>query len=519
MTINERTQQAFEYLKCAADPVYFIDQHVQIRHPTQGIIPFHLWPWQAALIDLLHREQQVIVLKSRQLGVSEIAVAYALWLVRFQPAKTVLFLSKNDEDAKELLRRAKLAYEHLPPWLQCGPQSIHTCEVGEDNTSRFQIIHYDGDKHPHPSVIRSLPATEGAGRSASGSLVVLDEWAHQQFDSEIWAAVQPTTAAGGKILGISTANGLGNTFHAIWTKAETRENTFKPVFLSWRRHPDRDDAWYARTAADLDQPWRMHQEHPSSAAEAFVQSGHPVFNPATVARHEERVRAEHVVPLVVDGAPAQATVGLTVWELPQAGHEYIIGADVAEGLDTGDYDCATVGDRQTHVEVAELHGRWDPEVFALLLNWLGRYYLNALVAVERNNHGHAVLLALNSIHRYPHLYHHVDPLQPTKAHEARPGWPTTTVTKPLVIDALGKGMRDDTFLTRSLPFLAEASIFAVQKNGSMSAPSGFHDDRVMSRAITCHLLTQPSRTTHALLDHLREREAERDRFTGPLVPR
>jgi|SRR6185437_13034686 len=508
--LDERTQQAHEYLKCAADPVYFIDSYVQIRHPTRGVIPFHLWPWQAALIDAIEREQQIIVLKSRQLGVSEIAVSYALWLIRFQPGKTVLFLSRNDEDAKELLRRAKLAYEHLPPFLQCGPESIHTCVVADDNMSRFQIDHIDADGHPHPSAIRSMPASQGAGRSASGSLVVLDEWAHQQWADEIWAAVQPTTATGGKILGISTANGIGNTFHSIWTKAETGENSFRPVFLSWRRHPDRDDAWYAKTSADLDQPWKMHQEHPDSAAEAFIQTGHPVYNPETVARHEARVRAERLAPLTIDDIPVQMAGGLTVWEPPQPGHDYIIGVDVAEGLADGDYDCATVGDKATHAEVAELHGHWDPEVFAYLLNWLGRTYNNALMAPERNNHGHAVILALRSIHRYPNLYHHVDPLVRGKSPEPREGWPTTTVTKPLMIDTLGKGLRDESYITRSLAFLAEARIFAVQKNGSMSAPPGFHDDRVMSRAILCYLLAQPRRGAGALLDHLQSRIEARE---------
>ncbi|MFW1582091.1 hypothetical protein ACEV7R_23980, partial [Vibrio parahaemolyticus] len=92
----------------------------------------------------------------------------------------------------------KLAYNHLPPWLQCGEAlSVDTAVIGDNNTERLQIDHLDSQKHPHPSVIRSLPATESAGRSASASLLVLDEWAHQQFDSDIWAAVQPTVSSGG----------------------------------------------------------------------------------------------------------------------------------------------------------------------------------------------------------------------------------------------------------------------------------------------------------------------------------
>jgi hypothetical protein len=502
----QNTDHLTEYLRCQADVAYFIDRYVQIRHATRGIIPFRLWDWQIALLDIIEQEQAVIILKSRQLGVSELLVAYALWLVRFHPAKTTLFISKGEDDAKELLRRARLSYEHLPDYLQCGTsESVDNATIGEDNMGRFQIVHHDRQRRPHPSLIRSLPATVGAGRSASGSLVVLDEWAHQQFAHEIWAAVQPVVSSGGKLVGISTANGVGNTFHEVWQQAEAGQGSFRPVFLSWRRHPDRDDAWYAKTAADLVQPWRMHQEHPTTPSEAFIQSGRPVFPTPILSGHEERIRTEPRPTLSLPNTPPTVAQGLTVWQAPVTGHTYLIGADVAEGLEHGDYDAAIVVDRQTGEEVAELHGHWDVDVYAELLNWLGRTYQQATLAVERNNHGHAVLLALARLHHYPALYHHAEPLEQGKTPQARPGWPTTSTTKPLMIDALLVALRDSTYRPWSLAFLSEARVFAVQSNGSMSAPSGQHDDRVMSRAIAAYLLTQPIRTGHQAVQDLHTR--------------
>ncbi|MFX8907070.1 hypothetical protein ABTM87_19760, partial [Acinetobacter baumannii] len=81
------------------------------------------------------------------------------------------------------------------------------------------------------------------------------------------------------------------------------ENTFVPIFLSWRKHPERDDAWYARTAADLDQPWRLHQEHPEVAAEAFIQPGHPVYASDVLAGHEARIREANLPLVRLEGAP------------------------------------------------------------------------------------------------------------------------------------------------------------------------------------------------------------------------
>ena len=360
---DERTRQAHEYLKCASDPVFFIDRYVYISHKVKGIIPFHLWRWQADLLDTIHREQYTIVLKGRQLGVSELAVCYALWLVRFHPTKDAIFLSKNEEDAKDLLRRAKLAYTHLPTFLQCGtPESIDTTEIADNNTSRFVVAHLDAQKRPHPSSIRSLPATEGSGRSSAGSFVLLDEWAHQQYAEEIWAAIQPTIATGGKILGVSTANGLGNPFEQIWHQAEAKRNSFVPMFLPWNMHPERDQSWYDTTAANLGSAWRMHQEHPREPTEAFIQSGRPVFDQTYLAAAGRWLTDDE------RRTPLSHADGLTVWEEPQGeerdargnvtapAHQYVIGADVAEGDADGDYDAAVVIDRTTGAQVAELHG-------------------------------------------------------------------------------------------------------------------------------------------------------------------
>ena len=59
------------------------------------------------------------------------------------------------------------------------------------------------------------------------------------------------------------------------------------------------------------------------------------------------------------------------------------------------------------------------------------------------------------------------------------------------------------------PFLDEALVFAYQHDGSMSAPSGQHDDRIMATAIAWHLVRQPP--PGALLrEHLQAREDAND---------
>jgi hypothetical protein len=476
-----------EYWKCSVDPMYFIDSYVHVQHPERGTVPFKLWNWQMALLDRFQRDRRIILLKARQIGASELAASYALWLCRFHPSKKALFISKNEDAATELITRAIFAHDHLPNWLQAGPEAFDGCVVNKSNMSYLEFALFDQQRHPHPSSIQSLPATKSAGRSKSASLVVLDEWAFQQYDKEIWTGIKPTVEYG-SIIGISTANGLGNMFHKTWVNAVAGQNGFTPIFLSWRRHPERDDAWYAKEAKD-NELWQLHQEYPSEPTEAFIQSGRPVFDRLYLAKHGQYIASQNMSLEDADG--------LTVWEEPQEGHRYILAADVAEGTATGDYDAAVVIDRETWHQVAELHGKWPFDVYARKLDALGKRYHNALLAVERNNHGHAVLLELRNL-SYPNLYHTVDALVPGAAQQAKPGWETTSRTKPLAIDTLAKALREEQYQVRSQKMLDEALIFAYQDNGSMSAPQGMHDDLVIAHAIAIYLASLPDMAKGAL---------------------
>ncbi len=467
-------------IAAASDPVVFTDGYGFVRHPAAGTIPFRLWPWQRALLRRFTTQPLTIILKARQLGVSELAVAYAMWLARFQPSKTILMLSKTQDSAEDLMQRAAFLHDHLPAWMQAGERALDGCEPGKVNQSTLEFVHRFADGTTHPSRIESLPATGTTGRGKTASLVILDEWAHQQFDRDIWAAIEPTIDAGGTLIGISTANGQGNVFQRTWAGAVARDNSFTPIFLAWHRHPDRDATWYAAKARNVE-PWQLHQEYPAHPEEAFVQSGRPVF---------DRVYLDPIgAAIAADPAPCEDADGLTVWEPPRDDATYLIAADVAEGLAHGDFNAAVVLDTATWAEVAELHGRWPPDVFAALLNALGWRYHAALLAVERNNHGHACLLELR--HRgYPTLYHHHDALRTDAEDDDRPGFPTTTVTKPLMIDALAEALRTGAYRPRSLPALVELRTFSYHANGSMSAPDGAHDDRVICRAIAAYLVKQ-----------------------------
>ena len=509
---------AREWLRCASDPVYFVGRYVKIRVPGCGTVPFSLWPWQARLLDLFRSERRVIILKARQLGISELVQVYGLWTIRFRPSTTVLYLSKTEEDAIRLLQRTQLAYAHLPSWLQGrndhlaqqgAPQPLDATYLGPYNKSQFQFDHMDAAGHANPSWVVSLPATMNTGRSVAADLVVMDEWASQQWDRELWAAVEPTVDVGGQLIGISTAQGVGNVFHRIWVGAERQENGFKAVFLPWSMHPERDDAWYAAKEKSALDKALLHQEWPRDATEAFVQSGHPVFDYQHLQTARARIDAEALTPL-------EEQDGLTVWEEPIAGHTYVIGVDVAAAMEESDYSVACVVDRSTWHQVAEYRGHIAPDFFARVLWRLGLRYHTALLVVEQINQGQPVLLALSSglaapadranpygswgfPHAYPRIYHRIDVLVPGQRPAMRAGWDTNSRTKPLMIEALQRGLRDGTYFVRSRAMLDEALVYAHDPDNAakMAAPAGYNDDLVMAHAMALAVLEEPDATALA----------------------
>ena len=62
----------------------------------------------------------------------------------------------------------------------------------------------------------------------------------------------------------------------------------------------------------------------------------------------------------------------------------------------GDYSCAQVIERRTAMQCAELHGHFPPRELAVKMIALGSSYNDALLVVERNNHGYGVLAHLRA---------------------------------------------------------------------------------------------------------------------------
>lgn len=226
-----------EYIKCAKSPAYFMKKYCMIQHPTKGKVPFHLYPFQEdALTDFLENDR-LVILKSRQLGISTLIAGYALWLILFHSDKNCLVVAIDQNTSKNLVTKVRVMYDNLPSWLRIKSTESNKLSIRLSNGSQ----------------IKAVASTGTSGRSEALSLVIIDEAGFVDGAEELWASLQQTLSTGGQGIILSTPNGTGNFFHKTWTKAENNEfsTPYKTIRLPWTVHPDRDQAWRLRQDEEL----------------------------------------------------------------------------------------------------------------------------------------------------------------------------------------------------------------------------------------------------------------------------
>jgi hypothetical protein len=257
-------RQEAEWRKCVRDETYFLQTYWHIAHPAHGRILFALRQAQAKAIKHWAKNRYSLTLKARQIGWSTLVAAHQFWLAFFHADQNIIDLSRTERESVLLLRKSKYGFSHLPKWMvERGPKSLldHQQRMGFANGS--QIV--------------SLPSASDPARGESATLIVVDEWAFLPSPEEAWSSIEPVADVGGRIIGLSTANGSGNFFHQLWVGSTTGSNKFESMFYPWSATEDRGDAWYQEKIESM-LPWQLSQEYPTTPEEAFVKSGNPVFD-------------------------------------------------------------------------------------------------------------------------------------------------------------------------------------------------------------------------------------------------
>lgn len=467
MSGTELQECLSEARKCRKSLSHFATTHCRIlasNDRSGAWIPFTLWPAQQQVAADLETHREVIALKARQLGFTWLVVTFALRELLFNPVATVLFFSKRDDEAAELVGfRLREMYARLPDWMR-------TDAITADKAHEFALR----------TGSRALAFATTGGRSYTATLAIIDEADHVPDLQRMLSAIKPTVDAGGRLILLSTVDKSQpeSPLKRLYRAARAGENTFRPIFAPWTAAPWRTQAWYEEkrrtiltATGALDD---LHQEYPATDAEALAPRQLDKRIPS--AWLTQCYQEAKSIDADAHYAPAQrlpAIPALFVFARPQPGRAYVIGADPAEGNPTSDDSALIVLDAQAGEEVATLAGKFEPTVFAGYIAQLEQWYNCAAVLVERNNHGHAVIAQLGELGLSDTL---------VAGHDNRTGWMSSTLGKVRMYDAAADAIRNREVTIHSFGTLVQLQSI---DGSTLRAPEGQHDDRADAFALAC----------------------------------
>lgn len=374
VVIEFTKDQIQEYVKCARDQLYFIENYVKIINVDRGLIPFVPYEYQRDIVKLFERERFVICKMPRQVGKTTIVVGIILHTALFNENYRIAILANKEKQSHEILSRIQLAYEHLPKWLQQG--------VKEWNKGSIEL--------ENGSIIQAEATGSSAIRGTSQNLVYLDEFAFvpNNIQESFFSSVYPTISSGEttKVLITSTPNGL-NLFYKLWVDSENARNSYKRIDVHWSDVPGRDEAWKEETIRNTSKE-QFRQEFECE----FIGSSNTLISPEVLRR-------------LVYREPINENEFFRLFQEPRQTGLYIIMVDVSRGLG-GDYSAFIVydiSDAPYKVVATYRNNNISPLLFPEVIYNAAVKYNNAYVLVEINDIGQQVVDLLHEDLEYENI--------------------------------------------------------------------------------------------------------------------
>lgn len=509
----------------------FCKECLTIRNLGGSKVPFELYPGPKKLHSVIEGQRKagkpvrVVVLKTRRSFFTAGVCAEMFHDIAFFPGRKGLIVADHYKPAALEAFDYLLQFQQSYTALRRHGVGIKLPVLTQDTQMRLE---WNGDR-----AVEVMSADTGEIRGAGKHWLLADEVAFWRAASKTLTGLltmvpkHPNTA----VVIQSTANGVGGEFYDLVQKAldPSNDSGFAFCFFGWLQHPpyqmDIEDAAKFQASLDSEEKllvamhgatlrqlrWRretiatecrgkvdiFHQEYPTTAEEAFLASGRPVFDHKDLARHyiypgisgeleltEERPVRRLLFSPVEHGA-------LTLFKRPEKGRMYVIGADPSKGIDVSqakrgddpDYSCGFVVDQHIGDQVALYRERSRPMRFAEYLALLGRYFNWAYLVPEANDPGFIDALLAEG---YPLelIYHRQrDPTdrRPPVAEEV--GFETTGVSREWLIGAAEEAIRGLGIIIHSSVCLQECRTFVIKPNGKKEHQANCHDDTVLALAL------------------------------------
>lgn len=529
-----RDQVLIESSKCIKSTPYCLKTYLQTYDNTiKKYVPLDLFPDQIKLVEDFDTYNENIALKYRQAGVSTVTAAWASKRLAFanknKPEKILIIANKLDT-AVEMANKVRHFIEQWPKWVGIGFSS-------EKNSARHFKLNNDCE-------VKAVATSKDALRGYTPTILIFDEAAYIDADSDFWAASMASLSTGGKVVVISTPNGYDPIYYEIYDQALRNMNEFKITEMVWFRDPrytkdlfmvktkdmihyllnkdeykneddiidlstedpyNRDNqkvidyieegykpcsSWYEGMVKKLKYDKRkVSQEIESN----FLGSGDNVFDSNMLMDISKNMLANPISKLMGNS--------LWIFKEPENGHRYVAGVDVSRG-DSEDFSTIQIIDFDTQEQVLEYVGKIPPDILAeIVYKWCLLY--KAFVVVDlTGGMGVATSRKLQEL-SYPNLYY--DNIEPNnkwkfdpKANERIPGINFNN-KRVQMIASFEEALRHD-FKIYSNRLYNEMNTF-IYINGRPDHQKGHHDDCIMAIAMATYVAEKSFQSLEKVANH------------------
>lgn len=548
LTLFEQEQ---EIIKCATDPIYFIETYLTIFDQTKGdsgeLVPFNLFDFQKVLVNDYQEHRFNVVNKYRQAGISTTTCAYISWYVSFNSNRSVAIVADKLETARDELMNDVVDFiETCPKWLT--PNTGKDTERNLKDTQKLK--RYDNGSQ--------LGAFSSKGlRGYTPTLIFWDETAWTEKSDKFWTSAQPTLQTGGAAIMVSTPSGLDPVFYKTFIGARKKENQFNAVELWWfndaryNEHLNwyknkgkkneikiKDENWSKEHRIKLmDDKWEASspwfEEQISNANGdmrkinqellcSFLGSGDNFIAEEYLNRIEENEIKPPIRQEYVD-------LNMWIWEDPIEGEDYIMAIDVSPGHGE---DSSTVNILKTSEvieekvikekgktkkkkikkyiveQVAEYYGKITPQQLAEVGYQFGKIYNDAYAVIDITG-GHGIHSAEKLIEfGYENIHYAEVTHKPSrdrlsgyikKGQKTMPDGSLIDVdlipgffignNRPSVLLEMQRAIHLKDIVIRSVRLLGELKTFiTVSGNRIADHKRSFHDDSIMGISIGLYVL-------------------------------
>ncbi len=472
-----------EWVACKQSCLYFLVNYAKIVNKNTGrVVDWQPWSY---LVDLIHLftavesdgypvNRDIIILKARQLGISWLVTAYAIWKAIFYPNTSVLFLSQTGTDAAKLIGggdsgaegKVKFIYSHLPKWMRP--------ELGRNSGEKLDFA--------NGSSLEALMSTDNAGRGTEARIVIRDELEFHPCAAINYASIRPSIDSGGQLIDLSTVDKRisinASHFKSRYVKSKEKGSATTSIFLPWQSRPVRQDGmtlekWWEKEIVPNYSESEREQEYPASEKEALSVLGSVGFFDEKALK---QMKQEILEPIETDWPTFNGV--LKIYKPPVVGEKYCVFTDPSDGVE--DPFHTVVIKHSTGEGVAEANAKVKADICAKYHDIIVRSYNDAWNSYEVNGNVGGTFDATIKNLNTPNVAPRRD--SEGKIPKDKRGWYTTPPMKRKMLWDLEEDVRNREVISHDKETIEEFEGFIQPAGGEPQATGGMHDDRVMAWA-------------------------------------